>query len=591
MKEKVSPEKMGITVDNSKVGTGYRGSKGTKQASGRHVTSREQGYASGMHKSKILSAILTEFGSDYFTEENIENQSLLSPEQQQVWEKYHKTVNKSGKSVGISINKWTLIMHILKNPEWSVTSGCITDKGIQACEKPGSGTCILPRSESSSKQDDYKYGHAQVWLKYFENALGKKIIDNIDTLFKLVDENPFEIMKDDAQEVTQVVNMVTSQQTQQVVSPTEIKIVGIGSKKEIEEELIPRGEDIANYVKDSNYRLLEIAWNTDRPQHILIDGHKGTGKTQLVRTFAHDNNVPCVTLDCSNETSEEHLKGSLINLGTYQLGVIPKAFEVANKYGECILHLDEMSCLLKTEQKLLNSLLDWRTEISIPECNKVYKLKKGVKLLVVGTMNPLTSRNDYEVEKLNPDLKSRFIQLQLLYPKSSELWKIIEANFKGNKEFIKMISDKSEMTMKKDEDSTKYSILGMMVQLAQETQQKDVGYVYSPRDIVNALRFLLVAYMYNVKESNQAWITELPDKFRSKIAERIGAKGLTTASKGKAKIVEAKDKDTHVNSLLVALRYTCTQLVRKADPDEQDALADIVNAHFSQMIGDIKVEN
>ena len=54
---------------------------------------------------------------------------------------------------------------------------------------------------------------------------------------------------------------------------------------------------------------------------------------------------------------------------------------------------------------------------------------------------------------------------------------------------------------------------------------------------------------------------------------------------------EAKDKDTHVNSLLVALRYTCTQLVRKADPDEQDALADIVNAHFSQMIGDIKVEN
>jgi hypothetical protein len=97
--------------------------------------------------------------------------------------------------------------------------------------------------------------------------------------------------------------------------------------------------------------------------------------------------------------------------------------------------------------------------------------------------------------------------------------------------------------------------------------------------------------MYNVKESNQAWITELPDKFRSKIAESIGAKGLTPMTKGKAKIVEAKDKDTHVNSLLVALRYTCTQLVRKADPDEQDALADIVNAHFSQMIGDIKVEN
>ena len=472
MKEKVSPEKMGITVDNSKVGTGYRGSTGTKKASGRHVTSREQGYASGMHKSKILSAILTEFGSDFFTEENIENQSLVSTEQQEVWEKYHKTTDKSGKTVGVSNKKWALTMHILKNPDWSVTSGCITDKGVQACDKPGTGTCILPRSESTSKDDDYKYGHAQVWLKYFENCAGKKTIDNIDTLWKLIDENPFEIMKEDAEQPQQVVNMVApSVQSASMVNTDEVKIVGVGSKKEIEEELIPRGEDIANYIKDPNYRLLEIAWNTERPQHILIDGHKGTGKTQLVRTFAHDNNIPCVTLDCSNETSEEHLKGSLINLGTYQLGVIPQAFEVANKYGECILHLDEMSCLLKTEQKLLNSLLDWRTEISIPECNKVYKLKKGAKLLVVGTMNPLTSRNDYEVEKLNPDLKSRFIQLQIHYPKESELKKIIESNFKINKEFIKMISDTKEMTMKKDEDSTKYSILGMMIQLAQESQQ------------------------------------------------------------------------------------------------------------------------
>ena len=145
-----------------------------------------------------------------------------------------------------------------------------------------------------------------------------------------------------------------------------------------------------------------------------------------------------------------------------------------------------------------------------------------------------------------------------------------------------MISDTKEMTMEKDEDSTKYSILGMMIQLAQESQQKDVGYVYSPRDIVNALRFLLVAYMYNVKEDPQEWISELPDKFRSKIAEN------TT---GKKKIDEAKDKDIHVNSILVALRHTCTQLVRKADPDDQDALADIVNAHFSQMVGDIEVVN
>jgi len=584
MKEKISPSDMGLSGDDSSKGTGYRGSTGTKKASGRYVTSNKQGYASGMHKSKILTEILNEYGSDFFTEENIENQGLISTEQEQVWEKYHKVIDKSNKQIGVSKPKWALTMHILKNPEWSVTSGCITDKGVQACENPGTGTCIIPRSESPSKDELYKYGHAQIWLKYFENCAGKKTIDNIDTLWKIIGDNPFESMKDDAQEVTQVVNMVAPQQSTQLsVSPAEIKIVGVGSKKEIEEELIPRGEDIANYVKDSNYRLLEIAWNTERPQHILVDGHKGTGKTQLVRTFAHDNNVPCVTLDCSNETSEEHLKGSLINLGTYQLGVIPKAFEVANKYGECILHLDEMSCLLKTEQKLLNSLLDWRTEISIPECNKVYKLKKGAKLLVVGTMNPLTSRNDYEVEKLNPDLKSRFIQLQIHYPKESELKKIIESNFKVNKEFVKMISDSSVMPMTADNDETKYSILGMMIKLAQETQQKDAGYVFSPRDIVNALRFLLVAYMYNIKDTKSKWVTEIAEKFRSTEAPK------SKATKSRLKTLE--EKDIHTNAILVALKYTCTQLVRKADPDEQEALADIVNGCFSQMIGDIKVEN
>ena len=122
-----------------------------------------------------------------------------------------------------------------------------------------------------------------------------------------------------------------------------------------------------------------------------------------------------------------------------------------------------------------------------------------------------------------------------------------------------------------------------MIKLAQETQQKDAGYVFSPRDIVNALRFLLVAYMYNIKDTKSKWVTEIAEKFRSTEAPK------SKATKSRLKTLE--EKDIHTNAILVALKYTCTQLVRKADPDEQEALADIVNGCFSQMIGDIKVEN
>ena len=524
------------------VGTGHRGSTGTKKVSGRHVNSRKEGYAGAQHKSGILKQVLAECDANYFTTENIENLNLLTDEQKEVYEKHYKST--------CSISTWALICYLVSDGRRTGTSGCVTDKGVQACDTPGSGTCLLPRT-ASQEENDFKYGHAQVWLKYFVNSLGKPV-EIIETYGKLTKWNPFEVMKEDADK-PQVVQMMAPQATPAI--PTgETKIIGVGSKSEIEDEYIPRGEDVTNYVKNGNYKILEIVWSTDNPMSVLIAGHKGTGKTQVVRTFAYENKIPCVTLDCSNETSEEQLKGSLINLGTYQLGVIPKAFEIANKYGKCILHLDEMSCLLKSEQKLLNSLLDWRREISIPETNQVYRLRKGAKLLVVGTMNPLTTRNDYEVEKLNPDLKSRFLQFSIPYPKDSELKKIVKANIK-DPEFMKILEADKQLDMTEDEDAITYNILDQFIKTSVESQEKDVGYVYSPRDLVNSLRFLRLTYQFNISSDN-------PEYHYS------------------------NDDDAFNN----ALKETCKQLVAKADPDEQRALADVVNGNFSHIVGDIDVE-
>ena len=524
------------------IGTGYRGSTGTKKASGKLVNARKEGYASGVHKSTILNTLLGELDANYFTQENIENLEILSQKQKDVYEQNYKT--------DCSLECWALICYILSSKRWRTVSGCTTDADIDACSDPGEGTCLRPRSKENGA-DDYKYGHAVVWLKYFRNQL-EKPVEIIETYNKLTGENPFDIMKEDAEsktETPQVIQMMAQPST----VPSSDKVIIIPNykkvtKKEIQDEMIPRGKDVTTYVKNGNYRLMDIAWGSEKPLNLLIAGHKGTGKTQLVRTFAYDNSIPCVTLDCSNETGEEQLKGGLINLGTYQLGVIPRAFEVANKYGECILHLDEMSCLLKTEQKLLNSLLDWRTEISIPETGKVYRLLPNAKLMVIGTMNPLTARNDYEVEKLNPDLKSRFLQVIIPYPKEHELEKIVKANI--DKAFIKIVSVKTEQAMEEDDDSVEFSIFSMLIKTAIESQQKDVGYAFSPRDLVNALRFMKVTFQYNLDN--------------------------------KMKEAEALDD---------ALKEVCKQLVAKADPDEQRALADVVNGNFGHIIGEVEGEN
>ena len=169
-------------------------------------------------------------------------------------------------------------------------------------------------------------------------------------------------------------------------------------------------------------------------------------------------------------------------------------------------------------------------------------------------MNPLTTRNDYEVEKLNPDLKSRFLQVSIPYPKDSELKKIVKANIK-DKEFMKLLETNKKLDMTEDEDAIEYNILDQFIKTSVESQEKDVGYVYSPRDVVLSLRFLRLTYQFNLESTN-------PEYHYS------------------------NDKDAFEN----ALKETCKQLIAKADPDEQRALADVVNGNFAHIVGDIPVE-
>ena len=195
----------------------------------------------------------------------------------------------------------------------------------------------------------------------------------------------------------------------------------------------------------------------------LIEGDKGLGKTQLVHNLAHKHLMSIVALNCSDGTKIGDLIGrpQINEFGSYfQLGVLPTAIEVANKYKSAILYLDEFNALQHEIQKATNSVTDGRR--SIVANGKTYRLNKGVKLSVIATMNPSTYAG---VNTLTEDARSRFIGAVWEYPSN---------------ESLKQIVDWSGIPVE--------TVVDPMLQLVQNIHNlrinADVDYSLSPRDVV-----------------------------------------------------------------------------------------------------------
>lgn len=196
--------------------------------------------------------------------------------------------------------------------------------------------------------------------------------------------------------------------------------------------------------------------------NIILVGPKGIGKTMSFQNYAQKNKTPIVTFDCSEDVRRSTLLGMHVIRGgetPFVLGPVTTAFEIANEVGSCILVLEEINALSPQMQKVLNPLSDFRKRIEVPECGKVFSLRPGAKLWVVGTMNTSAYGGVYA---LNEDLKSRFRMLSLGYPTSEAEAKIVQAQ----------IPNADPMLVKR------------VMLLAQETRQKSLEYALSPRDII-----------------------------------------------------------------------------------------------------------
>lgn len=215
------------------------------------------------------------------------------------------------------------------------------------------------------------------------------------------------------------------------------------------------------------FQLLPLYEKMRFEANMILVGPKGVGKSLSFHHFANQESVPIVTADCSEDMRRSQLVGGYILRGEdtpFVLGPVTTAFEVANEEGSCVLLLEEINALTPQAQKLLNPLADFRKRLEVPEAGKVFRLKKGCKLWIVGTMNTSAYGGVYS---LNEDLKSRFRILPLSYPMLDDEKVIITETIDPD-----LLSELPS------------NILDKLLILCNETRQGALEYALSTRDLV-----------------------------------------------------------------------------------------------------------
>lgn len=201
-----------------------------------------------------------------------------------------------------------------------------------------------------------------------------------------------------------------------------------------------------------------IAFNTN----LLLKGPKGVGKSLSYTAWAAKNQIPVVTIECSEDTKKHDLMGTPFIVGDetfFVLGGIPTAIEIANEVGRCILALEEINALTPQVQKQLNAISDFRQAVSIPHIAKVFRLREGASIWILGSSNPTVYGGTYD---LNEDLRSRFEEIEVHYPEKPQ-----------------------EMAILKQVGAPlRQEQLDQLYLFAKETRSHQMGYALSTRDLV-----------------------------------------------------------------------------------------------------------
>ena len=191
------------------------------------------------------------------------------------------------------------------------------------------------------------------------------------------------------------------------------------------DEYDPRSIDVwENFISlnGEKERATQIILDANSP--FLIESEKGQGKTLLIHTICKENNIALIEEQVGPGTRKTDLFGSKeINTdGTlFNLGIFPRAIEVANHFGHACLYCDEGNTQDPETQKLWNRICDDRKSVFIN--GKNYKLNPNCKLSVVWTTNPASYVG---INSMPEDLRSRFIGEIWKYPSPLQIKKVID---------------------------------------------------------------------------------------------------------------------------------------------------------------------
>lgn len=232
--------------------------------------------------------------------------------------------------------------------------------------------------------------------------------------------------------------------------------------------------------------------------NLLVKGPKGDGKTLSFTHYCHVTETPLVTIECSQETKAGNLIGGFTDLGVFQLGPLPTAIDIANNYGRCVLAFEEINALTPQIQKLLNALTDFRKFITIPQIGRTYRLNEGAKLWPVATMNPSVYGGTYD---LNEDLRSRWQECEVGYPKHGQEVSIVKAHYP---------------TMVKNQKDN----LDKCIRFAVDTRQQGTGYALSTRDVVDLIGLLEVM---SLNDALQLTVCKFEGEDRETAIKRVGS--------------------------------------------------------------------
>lgn len=183
-----------------------------------------------------------------------------------------------------------------------------------------------------------------------------------------------------------------------------------------------------NYLNNYIQKMLKNP-NGRRSIGINIVGPPGIGKTLLGVCLAQEFGHEHIPIDGSPTLERRDIEGIYeVRDGNtiFIKAQLVRAIEQANETGISFLSIEEVNAIPPEEQISLNSLLDFKGEISLlSKAGEKYRINDGCMVVVLSTMN----RNVFGINPLQQAFKSRYdLFIELDFPsiqKETEILQII----------------------------------------------------------------------------------------------------------------------------------------------------------------------